>query len=317
MIEVNRPLRPSRLVRGDCRLVLPKLPHASFDAIITDAPYELAFMEHGWDRTGVAYDVSLWREALRVLKPGGYLACFGGTRTHHRVMCAIEDAGFELRDCLMWLHGQGMPKGKASLRPAWEPIILARRLSERVVPLNAEACRVGSEKRVNNESKSKPGKAVYKMGVKGTHGVKRREVKGRYPANVLHDGSKEVVGLFPYVGGNNWQRNKARGRGVLLGEAEGSSSRFFYCAKASKSERGEDNTHPTVKPLELMRWLVRLISPARGAILDPFAGSGTTILAAREEGRTCYGIEIGKKEAAICAKRTSVPIEVARTGSDF
>lgn len=309
-----RPLAPSRLFKGDCRLVLPKLPPASFDAVITDPPYELAFMEHGWDRTGVAYDVSTWRSALRALKPGGYLACFGGTRTHHRVMCAIEDAGFEVRDCLMWLHGQGIPKGKACLRPAWEPIILARRLSARVVPLNVEACRVGSERRVNNESKSKPGKAVYKMGVKGTRGVKRREVKGRYPANVLHDGSEEATEHFPFVGVGNWIRDKRNGLDYT--EGGGSAARFFYCAKAGKKERGAGNTHPTVKPMELMRWLVRLLSPPRGNLLDPFAGSGTTILAAREEGRTCSGIEIGKKEVAICARRTGVRVEQV-TGSDF
>lgn len=131
-----------RLCPGDCREVLPRIPDSSVDAVVTDPPYELGFMGKRWDASGIAYDVGVWRECLRVLKPGGYLLAFGGTRTYHRLACAVEDAGFEIRDSLHWIYGSGFPKGKACLKPAHEPIVLARKTAGRMVPLNIDGCRV-------------------------------------------------------------------------------------------------------------------------------------------------------------------------------
>ncbi len=275
------------LILGDTREAVIALAPSSFDAIITDPPYEIKFMGREWDNTGVAFDPKAWASVLRVLKPGGYMACFGGNRTFHRMACAIEDAGFQMRDCLMWIYGTGMPKGKACLKPAWEPILLARKAGKGVLPFNVDECRSA----------------------------------GRWPANVLHDGSDEVLETFATFGEtskssgggmkrdgqNNYVYGKHSGhqkvKNVGFGDT-GSAARFFYCAKASRTERGAGNTHPTVKPIALMRWLVRLLTPVRGDILDPFAGSGTTVLAAHMEGRSCVGIENDEESYRIACQRT-------------
>jgi len=295
------------IVQGDCLEVLRDLPDATFTAIVTDPPYGLGFMGKEWDnfkpghradswpgyadqpKTGACmhagkYDLSrrgmsgfqesmrIWSvEALRVLKPGGHALVFGGTRTFHRLACALEDAGFEIRDCLMWLTGQGFPKSKnieggygTALKPAWEPIILARKPLGGTVErncrehgtgaLNIDGCRIGTEARHNPPV---GGHRHTMMPYKGKDGP-GTDVVGRWPANLVLD--------------------------EAAAEQLGGASRFFYCAKSSKADRGEGNTHPTVKPVELMRWLVRLVKgPGENLILDPFAGSGTTGVAAQLE----------------------------------
>ncbi len=110
------------ILNGDNRHLIQVYPDNFFDSIVTDPPYELGFMGKSWDKSGIAYDVTLWKEALRVLKPGGHLLAFGGSRTYHRMACAIEDAGFEIRDQIMWIYGSGFPKHKSALKPAHEPI---------------------------------------------------------------------------------------------------------------------------------------------------------------------------------------------------
>ena len=256
-------------------------------------------------------------ESLRVLKPGGYLLAFGGTRTYHRLTCAVEDAGFEVRDCLMWMYGTGFPKGNGCLKPAWEPILLARRPGPKVLPLGVDECRIAAEMRpliAADRRKGLTGNAL--KGADGSLCGSRMAgvtTEGRYPANVVHDGSDEVMETFAAFGERRPGERPAKRTGLgymggangTTGEREvldsGTAARFFYCAKASKSDRGEGNTHPTVKPVALMRWLARLVCPPGGLVLDPFGGSGTTAVACILEGRRCYLIEreLGYAEIAL------------------
>ncbi len=269
------------LLRGDCLTLIKDLPDNSVDSNVTDPPYELGFMGKSWDNSGIAYNTELWAECLRVLKPGGHLLAFGGSRTYHRLACAVEDAGFEIRDQIMWLHGQGFPKAaRVSLKPAHEPIVVARKplagtvasnvLTYGTGALNIDGCRIGSSGARNNGRK-------VDSDIYGKFGPTERVDynMGRWPKNVIHDGSDEVLAGFP-----------------------NDAAQFFYCAKASKSERnaglpaGERSTHPTVKPLALMRYLVRLVTPPGGVVLDPFLGSGTTAVAAILEGHEWIGCEM-------------------------
>lgn len=291
------------MILGDCREVLKQIPDNSVDSIVTDPPYELGFMGKSWDSTGIAYDVGMWRECLRVLKPGGHLLSFGGSRTYHRMACAIEDAGFEVRDQIMWLYGSGFPKSKnldgdwqgwgTALKPAHEPIAVARKPLDGTVAanvlaygtgaLNIDGCRValGDEK---------PYSYPNGRGGEGWHGRETLSRNlaapvdgnpaGRWPANVLHDGSDEVLDAFP-----------------------SNESRFFYCAKASKKDRGEGNNHTTVKPTDLMRYLVRLVTPLDGTVLDPFGGSGSTLKAAKLEGFNAIMVEQNPDYLEIAKRR--------------
>lgn len=316
------------LIRGDCLEWLPRLPENSVDACVTDPPYHLStakrfgaenaapaksngatgvykrasagFMGQQWDGGGVAFDPETWAAVYRVLKPGAHLVAFGGSRTYHRLACAVEDAGFEIRDQIMWLYGSGFPKSSnqkgewegwgTALKPAHEPIVLARKpfkttvaknLAERGCgALNIDGCRVGTDA---------PPPATTRGGFKNSYEASRSNwgagdpyephTEGRWPANVCHDGSDEVVGML------------------------GEPARFFYCAKASKKDRGEGNNHPTVKPTALMQWLCRLITPPGGVILDPFMGSGSTGKAATREGFGFIGIEQDEKYMAIAEAR--------------
>lgn len=352
---------------GDCREVLASLPEASVDAVVTDPPYELGFMGKGWDSAGVSFRPETWAASLRVLKPGGHLLAFGGSRTFHRIACAIEDAGFEVRDTLTWLYGQGFPKSLnlgdgrgTALKPAWEPVILARKPLVGTVAanvqahgtgaLNIDACRIGTSKDVPASVSRTSGRALSGS----VDGSLRRETGdedghnpnvGRWPANVVLDeeaaaaldaqsGMRRSSGGFGQV-----VRRKSHaslmglGIGAPTGVPEvaygdsGGASRFFFVAKASRSERdagceslparsggeatdredgsagtnspragagrtgGARNIHPTVKPVALMRWLVRLVTPPGGVVLDPFMGSGTTGVAVMQEGRRFVGIE--------------------------
>jgi site-specific DNA-methyltransferase (adenine-specific) len=241
----------------------------------------------------------VWREVLRVLKPGAHLLAFAGTRTQHRMACAIEDAGFEIRDMIAWLYGSGFPKSKnlggewsgwgTALKPALEPITIARKplrgtvaanvLAHGTGAINVEACRVGDEKLEGmTAGQSKLG--TFERGIMVTP-----ERIGRWPANVCHDGSEEPE--------------------ALLGEA----ARFFYSAKADAEDRNEGlparvrNRHPTVKPVDLMRYLCRLVARSGGLVLDPFMGSGSTGKACALEGFNFIGCELDPAHVEIAQMR--------------
>jgi len=412
---------------GDCLEVMRTLPENSVDTIITDPPYGLQFMGKDWDH-GVP-GVPFWREALRVAKPGALLLAFGGTRTYHRMVCAIEDAGFEIRDTIAWVYGSGFPKsydiskgidkqagaerkvvGKyqlpdvadglrkkvwectnqtevgmfgisgqnditapstpeaqlwhgwgTALKPAFEPIVVAMKpidgtfvnnaLTWGVAGLWIDGGRISANEHEPNARDSKGGKAGTSWFTGDIDNGEWNGNQGRFPANFIHDGSDEVVGLFPQTGGGSYSAPKARKRnnGLGLGTEDerygsseapdnygdsGSAARFFYCAKASRSERNaglegmstsrmgmnfggqlsgrgkpintkpHTNSHPTVKPLALMRYLVRLTkTPTGGVVLDPFMGSGTTGIACVLEGREFIGIEREAEYVEIAEKR--------------
>lgn len=312
-----------RLFHGDCLAVLRTLADDSIDSIVTDPPYGLSFMGKRWD-----YDVpsvEVWAECLRVLKPGGHLLAFAGTRTQHRMACRIEDAGFEIRDMIAWVYGSGFPKshngawGGTALKPALEPITVARKPLVGTVEanwaahgtgaLNIDGCRVAGEVPSCTQGQSVNAGTIY--------GSDQRDLRqfdphvlGRWPANLVHDGSDEVLAAFPDSAGSGPARTLRRGDraegdgwgmadapGELRDAGTGSAARFFYCAKASRADRNDgcENTHPTVKPTALMRWLCRLVTPPGGTVLDPFMGSGSTGRGALLEGFGFVGIE---REAA-------------------
>jgi len=386
------------LLHGEALQELRALPDCSIDSVVTDPPYGLTsarpagrspatkgavmrgFMGLQWD--GSVPSVEIWAECLRVLKPGGHLLAFAGTRTQHRMAVRIEDAGFEIRDMIAWVYGSGFPKslnvskaidknagavrevvgryevtrdlsggswsdlhGKpnnatevditapatdaarqwegwgTALKPALEPITVARKPLEGTVAenvqkwgtgaLNVDGCRVGT----NDDCARKPALVADTAAGFG-NGLAmggRGHDAGRWPANLIHDGSEDVLELFPVTksGGAPLRRQGmgynggAQGQEVVTGPpgSDGSAARFFYCAKASKSERGPGNTHPTVKPLALMRYLVRLVTPPGGTVLDPFMGSGTTGLAAAAEALQFVGIERDEAYFEIARRR--------------
>ncbi len=371
------------VLHGDCRALMADMEGCSVDSIATDPPYELGFMGREWDSTGVAYDVATWAEALRVLKPGGWLVAFGGARTYHRMACAIEDAGFEIRDQIMWIYGSGFPKGGnrdgkgTCLKPAHEPIVLARKpLIGSVAAneaafgtgaLNIDACRVHGEDAKGGSytvKRLKPGATLEKTGgnwrSEDSDVLYHGEMKaGRWPANIVHDGSDDVVGGFPLTTSGLMKAGTRRAAqdhpgsvcyGTFGGDAattdtyadSGSAARFFYCAKASKADRDEGlsafapqafvqfqtgngesgkasslsdgretqyrNIHPTVKPEDLMRWLVRLITPPGGLVLDPFTGSGSTGKAAVLEGFDFVGCELTAEYLPIANARIAAAV---------
>jgi DNA modification methylase len=324
----------AEVIHGDCLDVMRWRDADTVDAIVTDPPYGLSFMGKHWDH-GVP-GVAFWAEALRLLKPGARLLAFGGTRTYHRMACAIEDAGFEIEDSLCWLYGSGFPKHKSKLKPAHEPVVMARKPAPRATLLNVDDCRIGDEPLTNHGGGISGGR-IYGNGI-GIPAIApgSNPRSGRWPANVVLDeeaaaaldaeaGDRRSSGICPPVEcAGNWPTfpqygHKRQERGYT---DTGGASRFFYCAKASRSEReagladaprrnggsnakgftddvarGLDrnrpvaNHHPTVKPVALMRWLVRLVTPPDGLVLDPFTGSGTTGIAATLEGRRFLGID--------------------------
>ncbi len=320
-----------QILLGDCRERLKELPDNSIDSIVTDPPYELGFMGKSWDASGVAYDVTVWQECLRVLKPGGHLLSFGGSRTYHRMACAIEDAGFQIRDQIMWVYGSGFPKSlniskaidKAAgaerevtgerrgvvkgtggrynwhtdedstgqtiiqdtapstaeaevwdgwgtaLKPAHEPIVLARKplvgtvannvLKHGVGGINIDGCRVGEG---TGESKTVQYPDIRGNNYNNASGTIEYTVtsQGRFPANFIHDGSEEVLELFPDTKGGTWNTTKGARHFNNDGEptgyatsksdsSTGSAARFFYCAKASKKDRNE-GLDPDLFPLQ-------------------------------------------------------------------
>ena len=298
---------------GDCLEVLATLPDNSVDSIVTDPPYGLSFMGKKWD-----YDVpsvAIWEQCLRVLKPGGHLLAFAGTRTQHRMACRIEDAGFEIRDMIAWVYGSGFPKSHnlegdhkgwgTALKPALEPITMARKPFSSTVAanviqygtgaINVDGCRVGTETRLNQSAGNKNLEHRTTVTPVSSHNeTDGRECVGRWPANIIHDGSNEAALSLK------------------------SGARFFYTAKAAKDDRNDGcdafdqrpaggmqgrndgslgtitlskNHHPTVKPTMLMAYLCRLITQPGGTILDPFMGSGSTGKAATINGFRFIGIE--------------------------
>jgi DNA modification methylase len=349
------------LYLADCRDILPFL--GSIDAVVTDPPYGLSFMRRAWD-----YDVpdaTLWSKCLEIIKPGGHLVSFFSPRTYHRGAIQIEDAGFEIRDQIMWIFGSGFPKSRnlsgehagkgTALKPAHEPVILARKPLPGTVAdnvneygtgaLNIDASRIPIDEDVPQYTPSKSGlgkHGIYGASsrVQGANSPTRYQDKGRWPANIVHDGSDEVLDAFPVapgqqaaLTGNEPSTNGFSGAVAFGGmkkriaypsprvDLEKSSARFFYCAKASKADRDEGldgiplrrysydgrhkpienayqrnnsvarNSHPTVKPTRLMQWLIQLITPPAGTVLDPFMGSGSTGKAAAILGFGFIGIE--------------------------
>lgn len=265
-----------------------------------------------WD--GGVPDVEFWKAIHCTTKPGGYMLACGGTRTFHRLTCAIEDAGWEVRDVVCWLYGQGFPKGQGCLKPAWEPIILARKPGRRVLPLGIDECRIPGQPEPSRFDPAKHSHDGWRMNATGTECAARAaEAGGRYPANVCLD-EETAADLDGQVGTltsgtidgeyNRKDRQNYRMPGATTCYADsGGPSRYFYVAKADKAERGKGNSHPTVKPLSLMLWLVRLITPPDGVILDPFAGSGTTGVAARHLNRRFVGVELSEEYATIARRR--------------
>jgi len=332
------------VIHADCLDAMAAMAADSVDSIVNDPPYGLAFMGKAWDH-GVP-GVPFWAEALRVAKPGAHLVAFGGTRTYHRLACAIEDAGWEIRDCLSWLYGSGFPKSHnldgdwqgwgTALKPAWEPIILARKPLVGTVAanvaahgtgaLNVDGCRIASifpiQATAANRVCFTPGQPSDDGYIKGT-GREYRD-GGRWPANVVLDEDAAAM-LDAHTGDLKMRGNKGESLGVFdgyhgggkslrdCGAAKnhgdsGGASRFFYCSKASRGEREAGlgdlkASHPTVKPIALMRWLVRLVTPPGGLVLDPFTGSGTTGCAAVLEGFRFLGCEREAEYVAIAERR--------------
>ena len=344
------------LVVGDCVEGMRLLGDCEVDAIVTDPPYGLGFMGKKWDALPPGLDWA--RECLRVLKPGGHLVAFGGQRTIHRLTCALEDAGFDIRDQLLWLQWQGFPKslnlGKATrkearkryasvehllgraavdrlvdevagrwdgwgtaLKPAAEPAVLARRpldgayaanvLKHGVGGLNIDACRYpyGDRAWPGPQSEAKRWEAP-RGGIWTTDSEKSAALipsgQGRFPANVYH---------CPKAATSERERGlehltKATPGELTGGRAEGSAGLDSPRAGAGRTARnGRANTHPTVKPIALMRWLVRLVTPPGGLVLDPFLGSGTTAIAAGLEGVRLVGFEVSDEYATIAAARVA------------
>ena len=413
----------SELLQGDCLIRLKELKDNSIDAIITDPPYELGFMGKKWDSSGIAYNVEMWKECLRVLKPGGHLLSFGGTRTYHRMAVAIEDAGFEIRDMINWCYGSGFPKslnvGKAydkkmgnkrevvgelkltgtarnkytigaktssaiasnykidktltditkgtspyeglgtALKPAHEPIVCARKpLSEKTVVDNVikwgtggieiDECRIPTPPRLTGTRRDGDEINAHPTSFSGSNSRQlqtdydRRVLEnnqGRFPANVLcqddalNDGEITKNKMSKKNDNRKNKNNSMFIDGIHNPENSytdsGSKSRYFdidvwnekygllQFPKASKKERNKGCKdlekgcfHPTVKPLALMRYLVTLVSRKGQTVLDPFAGSGTTLVACKELGRNYIGIELEEEYVPIIEARLKATKEL-------
>jgi site-specific DNA-methyltransferase (adenine-specific) len=348
-VEIN-------LLLGNSIEILKDIPDNSIDSCVCDPPYGISFMRLKWD-----YDVpsvELWKEVLRVLKPGAHLLAFAGTRTQHRMAVNIEDAGFEIRDMIGWICGSGFPKSTnmtgelqgwgSALKPALEPITMARKPFPGSIKANAEKWGTGiiniDGSRVGTEilPEAKAGQA--RIGTFERSNMITPERIGRYPANLIHDGSEEVLELFPDTKPSKANpRNNSEFKSFSKGKEKahitqgheddgGSAARFFYCAKASVSEKEEGldsledsvlnrvnpggiendpkwaprirkNSHPTVKPVKLMSYLCKLVTPVGGTVLDPFMGSGTTGIAAVKGGFGFMGIELDSHFFEIAKKR--------------
>lgn len=328
------------VIVGDVAEVCRSFVADTFDGVLCDPPYGLKFMGKEWDHGVPSSDT--WREVLRVLKPGAHVLAFGGTRTYHRLVCGIEDAGFEVRDQLAWMFGTGFPKSLnvgsgfgTALKPAHEPIVLARKMIEGNVAANVsaygtgvlsiDACRVTrADNDVSGWSKSGSGNSDN-VAMSGRNYARdaKPDAKGRWPANVIVDeeAASQLDMMFgerkstlsgradPNVSHKNIGDNRGTswfgGGNSRVYADEGGASRFFYCPKASKRERGEGNVHPTVKPIALTEYLAKLIRPTseRPRMLVPFSGSGSEMIGAIRAGWETIGIEQSEEYAAIARKR--------------
>jgi site-specific DNA-methyltransferase (adenine-specific) len=272
------------IVNADCIEHLKTIEDNHFDSVVTDPPYHLTsiakrftnsteakygkdgsfqrlskgFHGHEWDGGDIAFTTDLWKEVYRTIKPGAVLLAFAATRNYHKMATAIENSGFEIMDMINWIYGSGFPKRKNLLKPAHEPIVMARKGVNK--DLNLDECRVNSD---NPKKWTKP-KGGYWKTDKDAKAELVENTKGRWPANIIHDGLDE-----------QW-------------------ARYFYSAKASNKEK-DGSKHPTVKPISLMRYLVKLVTPKEGLVLDPFAGTGTTGEACILENRKYYLIEKTKE----------------------
>jgi len=448
-------LQTAKVFFGSCLDVLPTLADNSVDAIITDPPYELGFMGKSWDNSGIAYNVDVWRECLRVLKPGGHILAFGGSRTWHRLAVAIEDAGFEMRDSIAWLYGSGFPKSHniskaidkmagaerevigsykatgtarsskhigakthaslgeyeadvteiyqtapatddakkwdgwgTALKPAFEPIVVGRKplvgtvadnvLQWGVGGLNIDATRIEAldQSVLDAAVKRMTGNAIRgDLNMAGSNQIQPVSAQGRFPANIILDeytaqlldeqsGTLTSGAMNSMTKGHDEETFNTYGkqyvRRVVNQASSGGASRFFYVAKANKKDRNEglddlvaqesagkgnglgrlcaicgasilkpcecpdrtfvnppkQNFHPTVKPTALMRYLVRLVTPEGGTVLDPFTGSGSTGKAAILEGKQFIGIELTEEYLPIIAGRLEHAINTSEQKED-
>lgn len=371
-----------KIIHSECLAYLRTIPDNTFDSIVTDPPYGLKFMAKKWD-----YDVpstQIWAECLRVLKPGGYLLAFAGTRTQHRMAVRIEDAGFEIRDMIAWVYGSGFPKsvnvGKelpeyegygTGLKPAMEPITVARKpldgtivanlLKHGVGAINIDGCRIATDEKLNGGAGGLLSHQRDDKDYPDADNGYNPNTLGRWPANLIHDGSDEVMAQFPTTASGKANIKRQSGTeffgnsGAAYGDEsrpagtemisygdKGSAARFFYCAKASPSDRNEGcddlpaksagdmtggrkegsaglnnpragagrtsggkNFWPTVKPTELMRYLVKLVTPQGGRLLDPFCGSGSTGKACAIDGVDCTLIDMDEEAVMITEARVS------------
>lgn len=312
------------LTCGDVETVLREQRETSFDACVCDPPYGLSFMNNHWD-----YDVpsvESWRAVFRVLKPGAPLLAFAGTRTQHRMAVNIENAGFDIEDTVIWLYGQGKPSTKYRLKPAHEPIILARKPYAGTIELNLrtwgtgalaiEACRVPVRgRRRLLVCKGEQGRGVLGGKMHGSVEGGATE-KGRWPANVLLDEEAAAMldaqsGTLHTHGGNVRKDHASMGYGGGIGSSrvvlndKGGASRFFYCAKVKGGAEAKDNPHPTKKPRRLTTYLARLVLPEKpGAIVVPYAGSGSEMIGALDAGwPRVFGIEREAAYVAIAERR--------------
>jgi site-specific DNA-methyltransferase (adenine-specific) len=378
-----------KLYLGECSEILKNFPDNSVDSIVTDPPYGLSqepnpmevlsswlkgedyshnkkgFMQKGWD--AFVPNPSIWKECLRVLKPGGHLVAFAGSRTYDYTCLSIRLAEFEIRDQIMWVYSSGFPKSHniskaidkssgtfnaeeisnrwdgwgTALKPAHEPIVLARKpIEEKTVVSNVMKYGTGainindnriplqsgvddSQIRVINRNFIENGEAQnWGMNTSKSDNPQVVSSDGRFPANLIHDGSEEVLEHFPYTksglmkqhitGGEYNVYGKMYPRDVETHGDEGSAARFFYCAKTSPKERnlgGVENKHPTVKPISLMQHLIKLITPKGGIVLDPFMGSGTTGIAAILSGFEFIGVEMDESYFEIAQLRTKFSLD--------
>ncbi len=302
-------MKENRVYQGDSLGLLKKRPDNSIDAVVTDPPYGIKFMGKKWDYNVPA--TAIWREVLRVLKPGGHLLSFSGSRTYHKMASNIESAGFEIRDQLLWIYGSGFPKsmklGNAlkkkegavaagifagwgtALKPAHEPIVMARKpLDGKTIVANVLKWGTGG---LNIDASRVPGEVKSRMSVRTKYtseflGTLKDSFydgsKGRHPSNLILDESA------------------ARYLDDLFGK---SISKYFYVVKPTRKEKGEFNNHPTVKPVKLIEYLVRMVTPADGIVLDLFSGSGTTALACDNTGFKWLLFEKEKQSVMIARKR--------------
>ena len=315
-----------KIIHGDCLDEMKKMDDNSIDFIVTDPPYGISFMGCEFDKfkDQPAFNPEYWKEALRICKPGSMLAAFGGDRTHHHLMNALEKAGWTIRTCLYWLTGQGFPKsyqfGKklgpewhgygTALKPAAEIIVLAMKKLDGGFKENAEKWGVGG---INIDSSR-----IFPV-TSQVNNCEKNTQNARWPSHLLLDEEAaeqldEMTGILKSGGGiknpiggstTGFHNSNWKDSGYIKPDS-GGASRFFYCVKASPNER-KNNSHPMIKPIKLMKYIIKLLSPPGNPILlDPFCGSGSTLVAAKELGIDYIGIEKEMEYVEITRKKLEI-----------